>query len=67
MPDLSKLVPFHSGQVRNFSLFVLEQVFRKISISDSIIIMNSNVVWKTVFSIEFNSWFYTAFKRVHVY
>ena len=26
MPDLSDLVPFHSGQVENFSLLVLGQV-----------------------------------------
>ena len=26
MPDLSDLVPFHSGQVENFNLLVLEQV-----------------------------------------
>ena len=29
MPDLSYLVPFHSGQVRNFCLLVLGQVFIK--------------------------------------
>ena len=26
MPDLSDLVPFHSGQVKNFNLLVLGQV-----------------------------------------
>ena len=26
LPDLSDLVPFHSGQVENFNLFVLGQV-----------------------------------------
>ena len=26
MPDLSNLVPFHSGQVKNFNLLVLGQV-----------------------------------------
>ena len=26
MPDLSELVPFHSGQVENFNLLVLAQV-----------------------------------------
>ena len=26
MPDLSDLVPFHSGQVENFNLLVLGQV-----------------------------------------
>ena len=32
MPDLSDLVPFHSGQVENFNLLVLGQVQNKICI-----------------------------------
>ena len=44
MPDLSDLVPFHSGQVENYNLLVLGQC--KICIK--LIIMNSHVALKTV-------------------
>ena len=46
MPDLYHMVQFHSGQVRNFYLFVLGQVKINLQfhISYMVIIMNSNVV-----------------------
>ena len=46
MPDLSDLVPFHSGQVRNFNLFGLGQVQINFQfcISYLVIIMYSHVV-----------------------
>ena len=42
MPNLSDLVPFHSGQVRNFCLLV-HSVFHI-----GLLILNLHVVWKTV-------------------
>ena len=46
MPDLSNLVPFHLGHVRNFYLLVLGQVKINLQfcIPYLIIIMNSHVV-----------------------
>ena len=50
LPDLSDLVLFHSGQVRNFYLLVLWQVKMNLQfcISFLVIIMNSHVMEKTV-------------------
>ena len=54
MPDLSDLVPFHSGQVENFNLLVLGQVqnlykINKILCFISLLtIMSSHVALKTV-------------------
>ena len=46
MPELSDLVPFYSGQVRNFDLLVLGQVKINLQfcIAYLVIIMNSHVV-----------------------
>ena len=46
MPDLSDLVPFHSGQIRNFYLLVLGQVKMNLQfcIPYLVINMNSHVV-----------------------
>ena len=53
MPNLSDLVPFHSGQVENFNSLVLGQVqnFHKVNFLYFIfrlIIMSSHVALKTV-------------------
>ena len=53
MPDLSDLVPFHSGQVENFYLFALGQV-QMYKVNEILyfmfllIIMSSHVALKTV-------------------
>ena len=50
MPNLSDLVTFHSGQVRNFYSLLLGQVKINLQfcISYVVIIMNSHDVYKTV-------------------
>ena len=54
MPDLSDLVPFHSGQVENFNLLVLGQVQNFYQVNKilyfifRLIIMSSHVALKTV-------------------
>ena len=54
MPDLSDLVPFHSGQVENFNLLVLGQVQICYQVNKilyfifRLIIMSSHVALKTV-------------------
>ena len=54
MPDLSDLVPFHSGQVENFNLLVLGQVQNLYKVNKILyfifllIIMSSHVALKTV-------------------
>ena len=54
MPDLSDLVPFHSGQVENFNLLVLGQVQNLYKVNKILyfifwlIIMCSHVALKTV-------------------
>ena len=54
MPDLSDLVPFHSGQVDNFNLLVLGQVQNLYKVNKilylifCLIIMSSHVALKTV-------------------
>ena len=53
MPDLSDLVPFHSGQVENFNSLVLGQVqnLHKVNFLYfifTLIIMSSHVALKTV-------------------
>ena len=54
MPDLSDLVPFHSGQDDNFNLIVLGKVQNLYKVNKilylifSLIIMSSHVALKTV-------------------
>ena len=54
MPDLSNLVPFHSGQVENFNLLVIGQVQNLYKVNKMLnsifwlIIMSSHVELKTV-------------------
>ena len=54
MPDLSDLVPFHSGQVENFNLLVLGKVQNLYKVNKILhfifllIIMSSHVALKTV-------------------
>ena len=54
MPDLSDLVPFHSGQVENFNLLVhgqaqnLYKVVKILNFIFSLIIMSSHIALKTV-------------------
>ena len=54
MPDLSDLVPFHSGQVENFNLLVLGQVQNLYKVNKILyfifwlIIMSSHLALKTV-------------------
>ena len=45
MPDLSNLVPFHTGQVENFYLLALGQV--KMYYANTIIITSSHLALKT--------------------
>ena len=78
MPDLSDLVPFHSGQVRNFYLLVLGQVKINLQfcISFEITCCVENSVGPDQLASEASSsgstlflivyvWFHTAFKGVH--
>ena len=55
MPDLSDLVPFHSGQVENFNILVLGQVQNLYKVNKILyfiffllIIMSSHVALKTM-------------------
>ena len=79
MPDLSDLVPFHSGQVENFNLLVLGQVQNLYKVSKFVFHILTNYEFTCCFensvdpdelaSAEARSqliWIYTVYKRVDI-
>ena len=75
MPDLFDMIPFHSGQVKNFYLLVLGQVLNKfyaiLYFHFLLIVMNSqcHVVWKTVWILIswLMIWIYTVFNLIYIW